>query len=207
MWQPWHALANSSSPVDSVNLNPVLSAGGRERASSSACAAAVASDVIARPSTTARGKRLLDIVEFAFTAVIRISGIASRPDDPFMQPRNGIERRQDRPLLPRRNVGGVLAGENDPAVDLAQIVVVLVPHFLGPASRTAQGEGHPMPGHSNPVFELGAVLRMNAGTELDRARHPVRRRHRGEFVGIGALIDISAEQHATAASIEAAAGI
>src|SRR5258708_4101635 len=201
MWQPWHALANSASPVVSVNLKPGLNAGDRERASSSAWASSGASDIKARPSTAATAERLPDIVKFDFTGVVWIGRIASGPDDTFMQPRNGVERRQYRALLPRRNVGGVLAGENDPAVDLAQIVVVLVPHFIVPASGAAQGAGHPMPGHRDSVFELGAVLRMNAGAELDGARHPVRRGHRGEFIRIGALKDIGAEQHATAASV------
>src|ERR1700675_4336846 len=125
MWQPWQALANSSSPVDSVNRNPGLNAGGRERDSSSACAAGAACK--ARPSTTATANRLPDIAGFDFAGVIRVGDIASGPDDTFMQPRNGIERRQYRALLPRRDVRGVLAGENDPAVDLAQIVVGLPP--------------------------------------------------------------------------------
>jgi len=53
------------------------------------------------------------------TAQTTATGIASRPDDTFVQPGDGVERRKDRALLPRRNVGCVLAGKNDPAVNLA----------------------------------------------------------------------------------------
>jgi hypothetical protein len=72
MWQPWQALANKSWPVDSVNKKPVLSgARGRERASSSACAADDASEIAIK------------------AAVINLAGskakcIASLPDDTFV---------------------------------------------------------------------------------------------------------------------------
>src|ERR1700754_1138008 len=114
---------NRSSPVCSVNRKPVLSdARGRERASSSACAVDEASDISISPA----------VINLAGS--IRRNDIASVPDDAFVQPGNGVERRQDRAFLPRRNVGGVLARQNDPAVDLAQIVVMLLSRFLTPGS-------------------------------------------------------------------------
>ncbi len=48
---------------------------------------------------------------------------------------------------------------------------------------------------------------MKAGAEPDRAADPLVRRHRGEFIGIGAVEQISAEQHALARAIEAGVGI
>src|SRR5258706_8817190 len=108
---------------------------GRERVSSSAWAACC---IKTRLSASATVNRPHDIAEVDFACLIRISGMASNPDDTFVQPGDGVERRKDRALLPRRNVGGVLAGKHDPAVDLAQIVVVLFAHFVGPASGAAE---------------------------------------------------------------------
>src|SRR4051812_1370591 len=101
----------------------------------------------------------------------------------------------------------MLAGEDDPAVDLAEIVVMFSPRFLAPISRASQREWDPVPGHGDAVFEFGAVLWMYAPAKFDGARHPVRRRHRGEFVRIRALKDIGAQQYPSAASIEAVARI
>src|SRR4051812_25637579 len=99
----------------------------------------------------------------------------------------------------------MLAGKDDPAVDLAEIVVMLGPRFLAPISRASQREGHPVPGYGDAVFEFGAVLWMYAPAKFDGPRHPIRRRHRGEFVRVGALKDIGAQQHPSAASVEAVA--
>ena len=119
-----------------------------------------------------------------------------------MQPGDGVERRQNGSLLPGRNVGGVLARQHDPAVDLAEIVVMLRPRLVGPVAGAAQRKGHPMPRHGDAVLELGLVLRMNAGAEFDRARNPLGRRHRREFVGVRTVEQIGAQQHAPAGAIE-----
>src|SRR5271167_3118631 len=68
--------------------------------------------------------------------------VASRLDHALVQPCDGVERRQDGSLLPRRNVGSVLARQHDPAVDLAEIVVMLRPCLVGPVAGAAQGKGH-----------------------------------------------------------------
>src|SRR5438270_9476328 len=84
---------------------------------------------------------------------------------------------------------------------------MLLPRALAPGSRATEREGNAVPGYGDAVFELGAVLRMDAGAEFDRARHPVARCHRGEFVGVRALVDIGAQQHAAAVPVVAVAGI
>ena len=58
----------------------------------------------------------------------------------------------------------MLAREHDPPVDLAQIVVMLGPFFLSPVAGASEREWHAMPRYGDAVFELGRVLRMNAGT-------------------------------------------
>ena len=112
------------------------------------------------------------------------SDTASGFDDTFVQPRDGIERGEDRALLPHRNVGSMFASEHDPPVDLAQVVVMLGALLLGPVAGASEGERHAMPCHRDAVFELGRILRMNAGTQSDSARDPFGRRHRGEFVRV-----------------------
>ena len=77
----------------------------------------------------------------------------------------------------------MLAGEHNPAVDLAQVVVMLRPQLLRPVAGAAERERHTMPGDRNAVFELFVVLRMDARAQRDSARHALRRRHRCEFVG------------------------
>jgi hypothetical protein len=91
MWQAWQALANNSSPVDSVKRKPVLrEAGGRERVSSSACAPRGASEINASPTATAAERYL--VVKSDLAGLPGFERIALHPDDAFMQPRNGIER-------------------------------------------------------------------------------------------------------------------
>ena len=51
-----------------------------------------------------------------------------------MQPPDRIQRGQDRALLPGRQLGGVLAGEHDAAVDLAEIGVMLLARILRPVA-------------------------------------------------------------------------
>jgi hypothetical protein len=106
MWQPWHALANNSSPVVSVNRKPVLRDGGRERVTSSACAA---KDTRQIKAAIAAEKRPVNIAAFRLAGLLGFGRIASHPDDTFMQPRDGIERRKYRAFLPGRNIGRVLA--------------------------------------------------------------------------------------------------
>src|SRR6516164_8308571 len=118
----------------------------------------------------------------------------SLSDDAIMQPRDGIERRQDRPLLPGRNVRRMLARQNDPAIDLAEIVVMLGSCLFGPAAGAAQGKGYPMPGDRDAVLEFGAILRMQAGTEFDGARNPLGGLHRREFIGVGVVVKVGAEK-------------
>ena len=55
-----------------------------------------------------------------------------RFDHTIVQPRDGVERGENRAFLPHRDIGCVLAGEHDSPIDLAQVVVVLRPNFLRP---------------------------------------------------------------------------
>src|ERR1700683_4475621 len=101
----------------------------------------------------------------------------------------------------------MLARERDPAVDLAEIIVVLRPRRLRPVAGAAQRERYAMPRDGDPVFEFAPVLRVNGGAEFDRARNPLGRRHRGELERVRALVKIGAEQYASATAVEAAIGI
>ena len=59
----------------------------------------------------------------------------SAVDHAPMQPRDRVECRQYRALLPGRQVGGMLAGEHDPPVERAEILVVLLARLLGPDAK------------------------------------------------------------------------
>jgi len=47
-----------------------------------------------------------------------------RFDHTIVQPRDGVERGENRALLPHRDIGCVLAGEHDSPIDLAQVVAL-----------------------------------------------------------------------------------
>src|SRR5438105_6125758 len=132
---------------------------------------------------------------------------ASRPHHAIMQPRNGIERGENSSLLPCRKRGRMLTRQRDPSVDLAQIAIVRDARLLAPVAAATERKRHPMPCHGNAVFIFGRILRMDHGAELDRACHPLGRRHCGKFIGAGAVEDISAEQHAAPRTIESGVGI
>src|SRR5258707_15196965 len=102
MWHPWQTFANNCSPVDSVNLNPVLSE-PCERRSSSACAAGDAHPINAR---LAAAKAPVNNAKLNFADSTRLIGIASNPDDAVMQPLDGIEGGKYRAVLPGRKEGG-----------------------------------------------------------------------------------------------------
>src|SRR3981081_1797950 len=86
------------------------------------------------------------------------SRFSLRPHDAVVQPGYGIERGKDRALLPCREIGGVLASQYDPAIDLAQIAVMLRPRRIGPFAAATQREGNAMPRDGNAVFKFGLVL-------------------------------------------------
>ena len=65
----------------------------------------------------------------------------------------------------------MFAGQRDAAVDLAQIVVVLLARLVGPVGEAALRERHAMPGDGDAVFELGRVLRMDLRAQFDRLAH------------------------------------
>src|SRR3954454_15291002 len=94
-------------------------------------------------------------------------------DDSVKQSRDGIERRQDGAFLPRRNVGRMFARKHDPAVDLAQIVVMRGSGLVRPSTGTAEREWNAVPRHRDAVFEFCLVLRMNARAERDGLLDPV----------------------------------
>src|SRR5262249_1287156 len=100
----------------------------------------------------------------------------------LVQPGDRIKRREDRAFLPCRQRGGVLAGEHDAAVDLAEILVVLRAPLLRPVAAATERKRHPMPCDRNAVLEFVLVLRMDRSAELDCAPDPLLRRHRGELV-------------------------
>src|ERR1700732_4575595 len=77
-----------------------------------------------------------------------------------VQPPDGIERGSNGPSLPAPEIRGVFAGQRNPAVDLAQVLVVPGASIGGPHSKTTHGERRTMPGNGNAVVELFAILRV-----------------------------------------------
>src|SRR5471032_1841246 len=67
-------------------------------------------------------------------------------DRTFVQPLDGIQRRQNCTFLPGREPRTVFACQNDAVIDGAHIVVVLGAPLIRPAAGTAQGERHAVPG-------------------------------------------------------------
>src|SRR6185369_6927399 len=78
--------------------------------------------------------------------IFKLGCIGLPRHDALVEPADGVERRGNRALLPGRDVGGVLAGQDDPAVDRAHVVIVLGAQLLGPAAGAAERPGDPMPG-------------------------------------------------------------
>src|SRR5258708_37175038 len=101
-----------------------------------------------------------------------------------MQSLDRIQRREDGALLPGRNVGGVLAGQNDSAVDLTEVVVMGFSRFIRPVARAAKREWDAVPGDRDAVLELFEILGVNLGAVLDRALHSLGWRKRRELIGI-----------------------
>src|SRR6266404_5136111 len=124
-----------------------------------------------------------------------------------MQPGDGIKGRKDGSLLPCRNVRYMLSGQHDPAIDLAEIIVMLRPCLVGPVAGAAQCKRHAMPRNGYAVFVFRPVLRMNAGAEFDRSGTPFGRRHRSEFVCVRTVEKICAQKHTPAGAIEASVWI
>src|SRR5262245_43306996 len=92
----------------------------------------------------------------------------------------------------------MFARQHDTAVDLAQIVVVLLAGIVGPVTRTSKRERRAVPGNGNAVLELILVLRMNEAALLQGARDAFLWRHGRELVRIRAVPCVAAEQHALA---------
>src|ERR1700727_1540947 len=84
----------------------------------------------------------------------RFNAIALHLDHALVKPGDGVERREDCALLPGRGVGRVFAGEHDPVVDLAEVIVVLRPRLFRPIAGTAERERHAMPSDGNAVFKF-----------------------------------------------------
>ena len=76
-----------------------------------------------------------------------------------VQARDRIERGQNRALLPGRNVEDVLAGQHDPPVDGAEILVMLLASAVGPPAKAAERPRIPVPADCNAVFVFSLVLR------------------------------------------------
>ena len=68
----------------------------------------------------------------------------------------------------------MFARENDAAVDLTEVGVMRASRFIRPVARAPKRERDPVPGDRNPVLELGAILRVDLGAELDRTLKPLR---------------------------------
>src|ERR1700733_3450841 len=110
--------ANNSAPLDSANLEPGLSVALTAGLASSATSRPDGIGKIATRDTAPKQQGNLIIATDLRTSS-RVDRMASRPHDARMQPRDGVERRQDRALLPRRNIGSMFARKNDPAINLA----------------------------------------------------------------------------------------
>jgi|ERR1700733_3445938 hypothetical protein len=110
--------ANNSAPLDSANLEPGLSV---DFTGGLASSAASRPDGIGKVSTrdTAAKRQWNLIIATDLRTSSRVDRMASRPNDTRVQPRDGVERRQDRAFLPRRNIGSMFTRKNDPAINLA----------------------------------------------------------------------------------------
>src|SRR5258708_8624967 len=97
-----------------------------------------------------------------------LKALLLRFDHALMQPGNGIKRRQDGSLLPCRKVRRVLARQHDPAVDLAEIVIVLRPRLFDPVAGAAHRKGHAMPGNGDAALQFGLLFHMNVCAALAR---------------------------------------
>src|SRR5262245_52921013 len=65
-------------------------------------------------------------------------GIALGRHDPLVQAGDRVERRENRPFLPRRNVGCMLSGKENATVDRAKILVVFLPRRVAPRAGAAK---------------------------------------------------------------------
>src|SRR3984893_8088341 len=177
MWQPRQTLANHSPRLISRNLNPGLSAGLDAEGPALCAYAANDSSESAADRVMAQAVRSLVFPKIIWWQHSALKTWLSGFDRALVQSRDGVKRRQDAALRQRWKVGGMLARQHDPAVDLAEIVVMLRPCLVAPVAGATQCKGHAMPGHRDAVLEFGAVLWMNAGADLDRAGDPLGRRH------------------------------
>src|SRR3974390_879052 len=132
MWQPWQTLAHSSSPLLSTNPEPLLRV----------CVDAEGPAPCAFAGNESSCNAADIVAAMAIAVLMTLPVIEPRCPSPFddaiMQPRDCVECRQDRPLLPGRNVRRMLTRQNDPAIDPAEIVVMLGSCLFGPAACAAQ---------------------------------------------------------------------
>src|SRR5436190_15098875 len=103
-----------------------------------------------------------------------------------MQPCDRIERGEHGALLPGRYVGGMFAGQHDPSVDGAEIVVVLLARSIAPLRKTAERRRLAVPAHRNAALEFLCVLRMDLRAEFHSLPDPFGRGERGPLERIGA---------------------
>src|ERR1700722_19518600 len=94
-------------------------------------------------------------------AVTGVSSLFSLGHGTLMQPADGIQGRCHRAFLPSTDERGVLAGQNDPSVDGAQLIVVLGARVARPHAGASHREGNAMPRHGHSIVELLAILAVN----------------------------------------------
>jgi hypothetical protein len=76
----------------------------------------------------------------------------------LVQSRDRVERGQNGTLLPGRKVGGVLTGESNSPVDVAQVLVMLLARFLGPPAEAAEHPGDPVPADRYAVLVVAGLF-------------------------------------------------
>src|SRR5687767_8043019 len=99
-----------------------------------------------------------------------------------MEPPDRIERGGDGAFLPATDVRGMLAGDHEAPVDLAQMAVALGAGFLGPDAEAAERPGDAVPAHRNAAEEFLAVLRRDLRAPVERAADALLGRQRGQLV-------------------------
>src|SRR5580698_11600114 len=87
---------------------------------------------------------------------------------PLLQSAQGVERRSHGAFLPGRHIRGVFTGQNDAAVECAEIVVVLLAGLVRPKPEATQGGGDAMPRHGDAIVEFFLILRMNLTAVFER---------------------------------------
>jgi hypothetical protein len=124
-----------------------------------------------------------------------------------VQPLHRIQRRQDCPLLPGREIRNVLACQHETAIDRAEVTIMQAPGIVAPMGEAAERRWIALPRHRHTVVELVFVLGMDDSPPFDRLGYPLGRAERAKVEARGIGYSICAKKHALARDAIAVTGI